>query len=66
MDTLGTPLQITLEAGVPADSPAQREAAERARRQRVAEDSMRGDLLVAELLAHFPGAQLVPGTIKPL
>ena len=43
-----------------------REAAERARRQRAAEDSMRNDPLVAELLAQFPGAQLVPGTIKPL
>ncbi|MBT9490713.1 MAG: DNA polymerase III subunit gamma/tau [Rubrivivax sp.] len=66
VDTLGTPLQITLEAGLPSDSPAQREAAARARRQREAELSVHNDPLVSELLAQFPGAQLVPGSIKPL
>jgi DNA polymerase-3 subunit gamma/tau len=66
VDTLGTPLQIVLESGVAADSPAQREAAERARRQRAAEDSLQADPLVRELLARFQGAQIVPGSIKPV
>jgi DNA polymerase-3 subunit gamma/tau len=65
-ETLGTPLQIVLEAGVAADSPARREAAERARRQHAAEGAIQADPLVRELLAQFQGAQIVPGSIKPL
>jgi DNA polymerase III subunit gamma/tau len=62
---LGTPITIELEAGTPTDSPAQREAAERARRQAAAEDTIRQDPVVRELMQQFKTARLVPGSIKP-
>ena len=63
---LGQPLQIVLEAGVPEDSPARRDAAERQRRQAAAEATIHGDPVVRELLAQFKSARIVPGSIKPL
>ncbi len=65
-DHLGETVSLQVLPGVPADSPARREAAERERRQREAERLFHEDPLVHELLAHFPGAQLVPGSIKPV
>ena len=53
-------------AGVPGDSPARREAAERERRQREAEAAIRDDPLVRDLLAQFKSARIVPGSIKPV
>ena len=64
--TLGTDLRIELEPGDPQDSPAQRDAAERQRRQQVAEDEIRGDPWVRSLLTEFSGARIVPGSIKPV
>ena len=55
----------TGQAGAVTDSPARREAAERERRQREAEDLIRNDPLVQEMLAQFPSARIVPGSIKP-
>jgi DNA polymerase-3 subunit gamma/tau len=63
---LGQPLQLELLAGVPADSPARRDAAERAQRQAQAEAAIAADPLVAELLARFQTARIVPGSIKPI
>jgi DNA polymerase-3 subunit gamma/tau len=63
---LGQPLRIEFQSGVPTDTPARREAAERARRQAEAERSIRGDPLVQELLSQFKGARIVPGSIKPV
>jgi DNA polymerase-3 subunit gamma/tau len=63
---LGRPVQLVLNAAVPADSPARREAAERERRQSQAEASIRSDPLVRELLAQFKTARIVPGSIRPL
>ncbi len=63
---LGQPLRIEFQAGAPTDTPARREAAERARRQAEAERSIRGDPLVQELLSQFKGARIVPGSIKPV
>jgi DNA polymerase-3 subunit gamma/tau len=65
-DELHQPLALSLEAGVPDDSPARREAAERQRRQAVAEEAIRSDPVVRELMAQFKGARIVPGSIKPL
>lgn len=65
-DVLGAPLRIVLQAGAPADSPAQRDALARAQRQREAEDALQADPLVHDLLARFHGARIVPGSIKPL
>jgi len=56
---------LEVEAGVPQDSPARRDAAERDRRQREAEDVIRNDPLVRELMAQFKTARIVPGSIKP-
>ncbi len=65
-DALGiAPLQLEVEAGVVTDSPAKREAAERERRQREADDIIHNDPLVKEMLAQFPSARIVPGSIKP-
>ena len=63
---LGEPLQLMLHEGAAADSPARRDAAERERRQRRAEDSISNDPLVQDLLSQFKGARIVPGSIKPL
>ena len=65
-DELHQPLALSLEAGVPDDSPARREAAERQRRQAVAEEAIRSDPVVRELMAQFKGARIVPGSIKPV
>jgi DNA polymerase-3 subunit gamma/tau len=59
------PLQLEVEPGIVSDSPARREAADRERRQREAEDLIRNDPLVKEMLAQFPAARIVPGSIKP-
>jgi len=65
-DELHQPLALALEAGVPDDSPARREAAERQRRQAVAEEAIRSDPVVRELMVQFKGARIVPGSIKPV
>jgi DNA polymerase-3 subunit gamma/tau len=59
------PLRLEVEAGVVTDSPARRDAAERERRQREAEATIRSDPFVQDLLAQFPSARIVPGSIKP-
>lgn len=59
------PLRLEVEAGSVSDSPAKRDAAERERRQREAEEVIRNDPLVQEMLAQFPSARIVPGSIKP-
>jgi DNA polymerase-3 subunit gamma/tau len=63
---LGEAVQLQLVAGVPGDSPARREAAERERLQHAAEATIRDDPLVRELLSQFKGARIVPGSIKPV
>ncbi len=63
---LGAPVQLVLESGVPADSPARREAAQRQRRQAAAEATIHNDPVVRELLGQFEGARVVPGSIKPV
>ena len=62
---LGAPLELVLQAGVPEDSPARREAAERARRQVLAEETIRTDPVVQALLEQYKTARIVPGSIKP-
>jgi DNA polymerase-3 subunit gamma/tau len=63
---LGHALQLQLLPGVPTDSPARRDAYDRARRQREAESVIRDDPLVRELMAQFKTARIVPGSIKPI
>ncbi len=66
VQSLGHPVTLELVAGVAQDSPARRDAALRAQRQAQAEDTVRTDPLVLEMLAQFKGARIVPGSIKPL
>ena len=63
---LGHELALDLEAGIPDDSPARREAAERQRRQAAAEETIRNDPVVRELMTQFKSARIVPGSIKPV
>ncbi len=63
---LGQSLQLVLHAQVPQDSPSRRDAAERERRQRLAEAAIRSDPLVVDLMAQFSTARIVPGSIKPI
>jgi DNA polymerase III subunit gamma/tau len=62
---LGHTIELVLEAGVPEDTPAKRDNAERARRQAAAEATVHADPVVRELLAQFKTARIVPGSIKP-
>jgi DNA polymerase III subunit gamma/tau len=62
---LGHPVQVQVQPGVPTDSPAQRDAAERARLQAQAEHTIHNDPVVLALLAQYSTARVVPGSVKP-
>jgi DNA polymerase III subunit gamma/tau len=59
-------LQLVVQAGEVQDSPARRAAAERERRQHEAERLILNDPEVQKILSDYPGARIVPGSIKPL
>ena len=63
---LGFEVELLVAPGVPEDSPARRDAAERVRRQADAEAAIQNDPMVRELLSLYPTARIVPGSIKPL
>jgi len=64
LENAGHATQITVEVGVVIDSPARRNAAAAAERQRVAEEIVMNDPYVQTLLRDH-GAKIVPGSIKP-
>jgi DNA polymerase-3 subunit gamma/tau len=64
-DLLQRPVQLDVEAGPATDTPAQRAAAERARRQNEAEQIIHNDPLVQALMKQFKTARIVPGSVKP-
>ncbi len=64
-ELLGQPQRLEIEAGAVSDSAARRDAATRLRVQREAEALMQGDPQILQLLAHFPGSRIVPGSIRP-
>jgi DNA polymerase-3 subunit gamma/tau len=64
-DALAAAVELEIEAGVPTDSMALREAAERRRRQREAERIILDDPLVQEMMRQFKTARIVPGSVKP-
>ena len=64
-ETLNRAVRIEVEAGVAEDSPAKRDAAERARRQAEAEQIIHDDPLVQALMAQYKTARIVPGSVKP-
>jgi DNA polymerase III subunit gamma/tau len=61
---LGHAVQLDLDAGRAIDTPAQRDAAERERRARLAERKVLEDPLVKDMLSQFPSARIVPGSIR--
>ena len=62
---LDRPARVEIEAGIAEDSPALRDAAERARRQREAERIIHDDPFVQSMLQQFKTARIVPGSVKP-
>jgi DNA polymerase-3 subunit gamma/tau len=63
---LGRKVRIETVAGAAEDSPARREAAERARRQAEAEKTIQNDPLVQALMAQYKTARIVPGSVRSL
>ena len=57
---------LQVQLGEVSDSVALRETRRRERKQAQAEALIRQDPLVQDLLAQFPGAQIVPGSVRPL
>lgn len=64
LETAGHATQISVEVGVVIDSPARRNAAAAAERQRRAEEIVHNDPFVQSLMRDY-GARIVPGSIKP-
>lgn len=58
-------LTLTVELGPVTDTPARRNAAAAAERQRAAEELIQNDPLVQDMVRQW-GAKIVPGSIKPL
>ncbi len=65
-EVLGHAVMLELLPGTPTDTPAQRAAAQRRRRQAQAEALIQDDPVVRALLAQFDGARIVPGSIRPV
>ncbi|WP_047194696.1 DNA polymerase III subunit gamma/tau [Caldimonas brevitalea] len=63
---LGHAARLQLEVGPTQDTPARREAAKRARRQRQAEEAIENDPLVVALRQQFATARIVPGSVRPV
>ena len=61
----GHAVNLSVEVGVVTDSPARRQAAALAEKQRAAEEIIRGDPFVQAMMRDF-GAKIVPGSIKPV
>ena len=64
LEAAGHATQISVEVGHVIDSPARRNAAAAAERQRRAEEIVNNDPYVQSLLRDY-GARIVPGSIKP-
>ena len=58
-------LTVSVEIGPVTDSPARRNAAALAERQRVAEETIQSDPFVQGMIRDW-GAKIVPGSIKPI
>ncbi|MDO9313229.1 MAG: DNA polymerase III subunit gamma/tau [Burkholderiaceae bacterium] len=61
---LGTAVRIEVLAGPAVDTPASRNAAERERRQREAEQIIQDDPVVRALTTQYSGARIVPGSVR--
>ncbi|MEX8493134.1 DNA polymerase III subunit gamma/tau [Sphaerotilus sp.] len=65
-DLLAEAVVLDVVAGTVTDSAARRDAARRLQAQNDAEATITGDPMVTELLARYPGARIVPGSIRPV
>jgi len=65
-EAIGRAVRVETEAGAAIDSPALREAAERARRLAEAEQTIENDPLVRALMSQYKTARIVPGSVKSL
>ncbi|TDP82268.1 DNA polymerase-3 subunit gamma/tau [Aquabacterium commune] len=63
---LGCEVQLHVAQGAAVNTPAQRDLAAREARQHAAEALIEGDALVRGLLAQYPGARIVPGSVVPI
>jgi DNA polymerase-3 subunit gamma/tau len=63
LNAAGHPVKLVVEIGKVSDSPAQRNAAALAEKQRAAEQLIHADPLVQAMVQEF-GAKIVPGSIK--
>ncbi|OYY62697.1 MAG: DNA polymerase III, subunit gamma and tau [Burkholderiales bacterium 28-67-8] len=60
---LGADIRLEVRGGAVVDTPALRNAAERERRQRQAEQIIHDDAAVRSLMDQYPGARIVPGSV---
>ncbi|MCY7370522.1 MAG: DNA polymerase III subunit gamma/tau, partial [Polaromonas sp.] len=58
-------LLVVVEAGAVSDSPSRRNVAAQGQRQRQADEAIQNDPFVQDLISNW-GAQIVPGSIKPI
>jgi DNA polymerase-3 subunit gamma/tau len=65
-EMLEEPVALEVVAGAVSDSPARRDTARRLQAQNDAEAALTSDPLVLELLARYPTARIVPGSIRPV
>ncbi len=65
-EALQRPVRLEIDAGAASDTPAERAAEARRRRQAEAEQVIHDDPLVKALLAQYKTARIVPGSVKPL
>ena len=63
LNAAGFAVKLVVEIGKVTDSPAQRNAADMAEKQKAAEDLIHSDPMVQAMVQKF-GAKIVPGTIK--
>lgn len=63
LNAAGFAVKLVVEIGKVTDSPAQRNAADLAEKQKAAEDLIHSDPMVQSMVQNF-GAKIVPGTIK--
>jgi DNA polymerase-3 subunit gamma/tau len=63
LNAVGFAVKLVVEIGKVTDSPAQRNAADLAEKQKAAEDLIHSDPMVQAMVQNF-GAKIVPGTIK--
>ncbi len=65
LNTAGHAVSLVVEVGKVTDSPARRNAAASAARQRAAEEIIHGDPFVQKMMREY-SAKIVPGSIKPV